>query len=72
MLNKLYIDINKKIFQKSFQNLLNKKINSSSIKNFASLAKFDFTDPLKLEDLLTEEERMVNINKRIYSKFNLK
>lgn len=57
MLNK----INSKFFQKGFKNIFSNKINSSSIKNFASLAKFEFTDPLRLEELLTEEERMVKI-----------
>ena len=30
-------------------------------RNFSSFAKFDYTDPLRLEDLLTEEEKMVKI-----------
>ena len=36
---------------------------ASSKKNFSGLAQFDYTDPLKMEDLLTEEEKMVKFKK---------
>ena len=48
--------INSKIFQK---NISCKFYKGTPIKNFANLAKFDYTDPLNLESLLTEEEKMV-------------
>ena len=49
--------VNSKIFQK---NNLNKLFNVIPKKNFA-MAKFDYTDPLQMEELLTEEEKMVKI-----------
>ena len=51
--------INPKFFQEGIRNIFKKKIYSKSIKKFSGLAKFDFKDPLNLEGLLTEEERMV-------------
>jgi hypothetical protein len=54
--------INPKFFQEGIRNIFKKKIYSKSIKKFSGLAKFDFTDPLNLEGLLTEEERMVKKN----------
>ncbi len=37
----------------------NKLILTNSNKSFADMAKFDYLDPLRLNSLLTEEERMV-------------
>ena len=57
-------------FNKTFINTKSSLINIASKrvgitntkKNFASMAKFNYEDPLNLEGLLTEEEKMVNKN----------
>lgn len=60
---------------KQYNRLLIRNLNvfskGISIKNFSSLAKFDYMDPLKLEDLLTEEEKMVKIKQQISIKYLL-
>jgi len=59
--------VNSKIFQK---NNLNKLFNVIPKKNFA-MAKFDYTDPLQMEELLTEEEKMVRNSANDYCQKDL-
>ena len=57
-INKTLINTRSSVFS-----LASKRIGIMNLnKNFASMAKFNFEDPLNLQGLLTEEEKMVLSN----------